>query len=164
MMEQDCKVLAVNSVTRAKYILRVRPHPRESAAVLTNIFQKQGVHIDEFSSGSLSEDLGWCDAAATQCSTSLLEAAVTGRPCYWINARSDGLLGTGELQTAGIGRLIKSGDEWADAVNDLYASRVSPPALIPEQVLEQAKIVAKTQQPWVDRLGIRMNPSAETAR
>jgi len=164
MMEQDCKVLAINSVTRAKYLLRVRPHPRESATVLTRIFQKHGVHIDEFSSGSLSEDLEWCDAAATQCSTSLLEAAVTGRPCYWINARSDGLLGTGELQAAGIGRLIKSSNEWADAVNDLYVSRVSPPALIPDQILEKTRIANKTRQPWLDRLGILMHPSAETAK
>lgn len=154
MMRGDCSILALDKTDRAKYIVRVRPHPRESVAELARILQENRVTVDEFSSGSLIDDLAWCDAAATQCSTSLLEAAVAHRPCYWINARADGLCSTGDLQSAGLGQLIRTREQWMEAVEDLCALRIRPPALITDEALDRTRIVSDSRRSWLEKLHI----------
>lgn len=164
MLQQDCGILGSDLVTSAKYILRLRPHPRESAETLRRAFERWNVRVDELSRGSLAEDIGWCDAAATQCSTALLEAAVTGRACYWINARADGLCGTGELQSVGLGQLITTAEDWMNATNDMCTLRTAAPAVVTDDLLRRLKILPAQHGSWLSALGFARVTQPDSTR
>ncbi len=152
MVKADLAILAAESATRSKYILRIRPHPREPFDVLLKAVKEIGLEVDEFSQGILAEDISWCDAAATSWSTALLEAAVAGRPCYWTDAGGHGFGGTGELQRAGLGLLVQTKEEWAQAVEKLFLFQTQPPAAVPEATLNELRICLDDSVSWLQRL------------
>jgi hypothetical protein len=152
MVKADMAILAAESATCSKYILRIRPHPREPFDVLLKVTQELGLKVDEFSQGTLAEDVSWCDAAATSWSTALLEAAVAGRPCYWTDAGGCGFGGTGELQRAGLGLLVQTKEEWAQAVEELFLFQTQPPAVVPEATLNELRICLDDSVSWLQRL------------
>jgi hypothetical protein len=152
MMNADMAILAAEPVTRSHYILRVRPHPREPLDVLLKTAAEIGLVVDEFSEGTLADDLAWCDAAATPWSTALLEAAAAGRPCYWTDAGGYGFGGTGELQRAGLGLLVQTKKEWVEAVEKLFSLQTKPPAAVPKSKLNELKICLDDSVPWIERL------------
>lgn len=152
MMKADLAILAAESATRSKFILRIRPHPREPFDVLVKVIKEIGLVVDEFSRGTLAEDISWCEAAATPWSTALLEAAVAGRPCYWTDAGGHGFGGTGELQRAGLGLLVKTKEEWAQAVEELFLFQTKPPAAVPKSTLNELKICLDDPVTWLQRL------------
>jgi hypothetical protein len=152
MVRADVSILAVPPGTRAKYNLRIRPHPREPLDALLRLVRELGLKVDEFSQGTLAEDISWCDAAATSWSTALLEAAVAGRPCYWTDAGGNGFGGTGELQKAGLGLLVRTQEEWARAVEKLFLFQTKPPAAVPKSTLNELKICLDDSVSWLQRL------------
>jgi hypothetical protein len=157
MMKADMAILAAETAIRSHYVLRVRPHPREPLDALLKAIAEIGLVVDEFSTGTLAEDLAWCDAAATPWSTALLEAAVASRPCYWTDAGGYGFGGTGELQQAGLGLLVKTKEEWALAVEKLFSFQTKPPATVPASTLNELRICLDDPVSWLKRLEI--NPS-----
>jgi hypothetical protein len=154
MQIDDLSILATSNDLKNRFTLRMRPHPRERIEDLKYTVNKAGLVVDEWGTGLLWEDLVWCDAAGTSLSTSLLEAAVCGRPCYWINARDDGIFRTDELRKSGLGLLVRSKGEWEKAVIDLFDSRIKPPARIPDDLLYKLKIIPAVSEPWRVRLKI----------
>ena len=152
MMRADMAILAAAPETRAKYVLRLRSHPRQLPDELLNMARELGLKVDEFSRGTLAEDISWCDAAATPWSTALLEAAVAGRPCYWTDAGGHGFGGTGELQGAGLGLLVKTEEEWAQAVEKLFLFQMEPPAVVPASTLNELRICLEGPVSWFQRL------------
>ncbi len=154
MMKADMAILTAEPATRSKYILRIRPHPREPYDVLLRVTQKLGLKVDEFSTENLAGDISWCDAAATPWSTALLEAAVAGRPCYWTDAGGYGFGGTGELQQAGLGLLVQTKEEWAQAVEKLFLSQMQPPAAVPKSTLNELRICLDGPAPWLQRVQV----------
>jgi hypothetical protein len=152
MAKADMAILAAAPEVRSKYILRIRPHPREPFDVLLKATKELGLKVDEFSKGTLAEDVSWCDAAATPWSTALLEAAVAGRPCYWLDVGGHGFGGTGELQRAGLGLLVQTGEEWAQAVEELVSLRTKPPATVLASTLNELRICLDDSVPWIERL------------
>jgi hypothetical protein len=154
MMKADLAILAAESATRSKYILRIRPHPREPFDALLKVVKEIGLVVDEFSQGTLAGDISWCDAAATPWSTALLEAAVAGRPCYWTDAGGHGFGGTGDLQRAGLGLLVKTKEEWAQAVEKLFLFQTKPPAAVLKSTLNELRICLDDSVPWIERLQI----------
>jgi len=154
MVKADMAVLAADPATRSKYVLRIRPHPREPFDVLIKVVKEIGLAVDEFSQGTLAEDLSWCDAAATPWSTALLEAAVAGRPCYWTDAGGSGFGGTGELQSAGLGLLVRNSEQWKLAVEEMFLGRVQPPAAVSERKLQELGICLPQTISWLQRLEI----------
>jgi hypothetical protein len=152
MMKADLAILAAESAIRSKYILRIRPHPREPFDVLLKVVKEIGLVVDEFSQETLAGDLSWCDAAATPWSTALLEAAVTGRPCYWTDACGHGFGGTGELQRAGLGLLVKTKEEWAQAVEKLFLFQTKPPAMVAQSKLNELRICLDDSVSWLQRV------------
>ena len=152
MMKADMAILAAETAIRSHYVLRVRPHPREPLDALLKAIAEIGLVVDEFSQGTLAEDLAWCDAAATPWSTALLEAAVAGRPCYWTDAGGYGFGGTGELQRAGLGLLVKTKGEWAQAVEQLFLLQTKPPAAVPASTLNELRICLDEPATWIERL------------
>jgi len=152
MMKADLAILAAESATRSRYILRIRPHPREPFDVLLEAVKEVGLVVDEFSQGTLTEDISWCDAAATPWSTALLEAAVAGRPCYWTDAGGYGFGGTDELQQAGLGLLVQTKEEWAQAAEELFLFQTKPPAAVPKSTLNELKICLDDPPSWLQRV------------
>jgi hypothetical protein len=155
MVKADMAILAAESATRSKYVLRIRPHPREPLDVLIKVAKEIGLLVDEFSQGTLAGDLAWCDAAATPWSTALLEAAVAGRPCYWTDAGGYGFGGTGELQSDGLGLLVRNSEQWKLAVEEMFLGRVHPPAAVSERKLQELGICLPQTISWLQRLEMR---------
>jgi hypothetical protein len=154
MVKADMAILAAAPEARSKYVLRIRPHPREPFDILLKVTQELGLVVDEFSKGTLAEDLSWCDAAATPWSTALLEAAVAGRPCYWLDVGGHGFCGTGELQNAGLGLLVRNSEQWKLAVQEMFLGRVQPPAAVSERKLQALGICLPQTISWLQRLEI----------
>lgn len=152
MVKADLTILAAAPEMRAKYVLRIRPHPREQFDVLLKVTRDLGLKVDEFSKVTLAEDLAWCDAAATPWSTALIEAAAAGRPCYWINAGGYGFGGTAELQAAGLGLLVKNEEAWAQAVEKMFLFQTEPPAVVPASTLHELRICLEGPVSWLQRL------------
>jgi hypothetical protein len=155
MREEDVSILASSESLRKMFVLRVRPHPRESVQDLIQLFEKLELQVDEWSSGSLSEDLAWSDAVTSSMSTAIIEAAATGRPCYWLNARNDGHDCIKKLRKEGLGLLVKSTEEWRQALLDQFGICITPPALIDEHLLHRLKILPEVTVPWRVRLNIQ---------
>jgi hypothetical protein len=155
MVKADLAILVAGFATRSKYILRIRPHPREPLDVLLKVVKEIGLVVDEFSKGTLTEDVSWCDAAATSWSTALLEAAVAGRPCYWTDAGGFGFGGTGELQRAGLGLLVRNSEQWQQAAEEIFSGHVQPPAAVSEKKLQELGICFPRSVSWLQRLEIR---------
>jgi len=152
MVKADLAILAARPETRAKYLLRVRPHPREVRRILHEVVRELGLKVDEYSWGTLAEDLAWCDAAATPWSTALLEAAVAGRLCYWLDAGGHGFGGTGELQRAGLGLLVRTPEAWAEAVRQCSLLQTGPPAAVSTAKLNELRICLQASPSWWERL------------
>jgi hypothetical protein len=152
MMKADMAILAAEPAIRSQYILRVRPHPREPLDALLKAVAEIGLVVDEFSKGTLAEDLAWCDAAATPWSTALLEAAVAGRPCYWLDTGEHGFGGTGELHQAGLGLLVRDKIEWVNAVEKLFLNQAKPPALVSQSTLNELRICLDHPVSWLQRV------------
>ena len=148
----DFAILALNDSERTQFSLRVRPHPAESIDQLRKDLESVGITAYEFSTDSLIDDLTWCDVAATTFSTALLEAAVCGRLCYWINAGECVFHSIKALCDDGIGKTIRSATEWRDEMTLIAQLKVSPPAQITEQLLQDLKIIPRTNQRWLGRL------------
>jgi hypothetical protein len=155
MVKADMAILAAAPEVRSKYILRIRPHPREPFDVLLKVVKEIGLVADEFSQGALAGDISWCDAAATSWSTAMLEAAVAGRPCYWLDVGGYGFGGTGELQRAGLGLLVRNSEQWKLAVQEMFLGRVQPPAAVSERKLQELGICLPETISWLQRLEIR---------
>lgn len=155
MVKADLAILAAAPEVRSKYVLRIRPHPREPFDVLLRVVKEIGLAVDEFSKGTLAQDISWCDAAATSWSTALLEAVVTGRPCYWTDAGGYGFGGTGELQRAGLGLLVRNSEQWQQAAEEIFSGQVRSPAVISEEKLQELGICFPPSVSWLQRLEIR---------
>jgi hypothetical protein len=154
MLKADMAILAAAPETRARYILRLRPHPRESRDHLRKAIREVGLIVNEYSQGSLMEDLSWSDAAVAPWSTALLEAAVAGRPCHWLDAGGYGFGGTDELQQAGIGQLVCTAGQWKEAVEKIFSGVASPPAVVSPEKLRETGICLPKSVSWLERLGI----------
>lgn len=152
MINADMAVLAADAAVRAKFSVRIRPHPRQSLDHLAQTLREIGLHVDEVSRGTLAEDITWSDAAATTWSTALLEAAVSRRPCYWIDVGAKGFGGTEELEREGVGLSVRTAEEWAQAVDDLFSLQMRPPAVVTESTLEKLRVCLDSRVPWLKRL------------
>jgi len=151
---QVLKLLQMDDGPRRGCVLRMRPHPNESRADLNAACQAQELMVDEWSSGPLEEDIRWCDAVATCCSTALIEASVCGRLCYWVNPVRLPYETLREWQTAGVGLVIDSRESWNQAVEQAISSTAAPPAITSQEHLRRMRVLADHDSSWLDRLGI----------
>ncbi len=155
----DFAVLAVNGPEQAKFSLRVRPHPAESIDSLREDFEAVGINSYQLSNDSLIDDLNWCDVAATTFSTALLEAAVCGRLCYWMNAGDFVFHSIRDLCNDGVGKLIRNASEWRNQVKLITELNTLPPAQVTEQLLQNLKILPQRNQSWLERLEFSPKPT-----
>jgi hypothetical protein len=153
MRREDLGILG-SGKSEGGYVLRLRPHPLESMELLREDLRATQVEVDEWSEGSLEEDLAWCDVAATSSSTALMEAAVTHRICYWTNARADRIAAVEELWDMGVGKLLRTHEEWMEEVAAISTGTAAEPAVVSEEKLRSLRILPGENVPWSQRLGL----------
>ncbi|MBA3650798.1 MAG: hypothetical protein H0W66_04765 [Chthoniobacterales bacterium] len=151
MRRQDLGILARD---QGSWHLRVRPHPTESEKLLREDLALAGLEVNEISSQSLLDDLTWSDVALTSFSTALLEAAVCGRICYWVNAQDYSIAAAQALRAQGIGGLIKSSEEWNSAIKRLLTLEMSEPEVVRKEVLLKLRIINPSGISWAQRLDL----------
>lgn len=152
LRRDDLRIIGSNSDAFDLFFFRVRPHPTESLPLLKEDLKSAGLNNCELSTSSLTEDLAWCDVAATAFSTALLEAAICGRVCYWIHTGSYALFSMTELCDQGIGKWIRNAGDWNEELNRFRLSQVASPAVVTEALLRQSNILGETQRTWLSRL------------
>jgi hypothetical protein len=65
-----------------------------------------------------------------------------------------GFGGTGELQRAGLGLLVRNSEQWKQAVQEMFFGRVQPPAAVSEKKLQELEICLPQTVSWLQRLEI----------
>ena len=151
---QDLGILLLPEPQRRQTVLRVRPHPREDRELLARAISRAGLQVDSISGESLADDLEWADVCATPWSTSLLEAMVAGRACFWTNARNDRLCLTGDYIDAGLGTVITDSSAWTSIVSRLLEGPQGFGSFIlSEDLLRQSGLIAPPDgKNWFERL------------
>jgi len=152
---QDLRILLLPELQRNRTVLRVRPHPRENRELLARAIARAGLQVDSISGESLADDLEWADVCATPWSTSLLEAMVAGRACFWTNARNDRLCLTGDYIDAGLGTVVSDSSAWTAIVSRLLEGPQGFGSFIlSEDRLRQSGLIALSDgKHWFERLG-----------
>jgi len=154
MRNQVLALLKLDERTRRNCILRMRHHPNETIASLGAACEAQGLRVDEWSTGSLEDDIRWCDAAATCFSTALLEAAVCGRLCYWINPVPLISEAVAEWQKAGVGMVIPNSEVWTRAMEQAISGTVRQPASTGCEHFQKMRVLADNNESWLARLAL----------
>lgn len=151
---QDLRILLLPDLLRKQTVLRVRPHPREDRELLACAIARAGLQVDSISNGLLADDLEWADVCATPWSTSLLEAMVAARACFWTNARNDRMCRTGDYIDAGLGTVVTDSSAWTSIVSRLLERPQSFDSFILcEDRLRQSSLTAPPDgKNWFERL------------
>jgi hypothetical protein len=155
----DLSILTGGGSDLTKLSLRIRPHPAEPVNLLQDDIGSAGITSWEISTGSLIGDLSWCDVSATNFSTALLEAAVCGRICYWLNSGGFVFASVKALCKDGIGKPIRSSTEWRDEIGRIARLETPAPAKVTESQLRTLGILPEKAEPWLQRLHVSQKPT-----
>ena len=121
--------------------------------MLTASLSRSELHVEMVTSGSLEDDLEWADVCASPWSTSLLEAMIAGRACFWTNARNDRMVRTGDYIDEGVGILVTQASEWATIISTILHNPVNAERyILPRKRLEEVGLITPDDgKDWFQR-------------